>query len=535
MADDAHDRHELTYRDVFDFLRRGLPFAVAAAIVAALVAHQITRDMPPTFEARSSLLAALPSQDLRSLLGPDLAARPLDGGVYRAAAKTEAVMLDALRRLAVEPSQAAAEHLRQRTQVHLEDGGSMSLLHVDVVAHDPVVATDEANAVAAALRAWDERRARAAIDRAVSTLEEQVRSLDAQIALLEAQPEPPAPDLQSLINARDMQRQQLVLVRSGIASTVGTLEVFEEAVGRAYQVGPRTSLTTALAAIAALIAAYGLMLIGRAFDTRVRSLDDLARSAGVAVLAGLGRRARKDHRVATENAAYLATKIRLDAPKEAPLVLLVAGLDARVDTQPLSTLLAEAYARDGIRTLLMGTNLRRPLPHVSVKQPYRRTSFDEPALDEMLMRPEEDLRPTTVPLGKGVALDVVTAYAPVDDASHVLTRGFARLLGRLQSAYEVIVVDAAPVLEARDALAMSPHAAVVVLVARVPGLRRSTVREAVGAFGPLRHLIIGIVALDVPHRDHPLRSTADMDAESVVAPDDLGPARVRPRLRVEER
>lgn len=499
-------RPEATYGDLFAFLRRHLLFAVLVAAVAALTTYFLSVQLRPTFEAQARLLVAQPSPELRNFGGIVVQPALVDPTVYREAAMTDGVLVDALDRLGVEaPSNTQVADFRERVDVRIEQTTVSSIVQIRARSGDAVAAADEANALAAALTAWDTRRAATSVRRIVDTLENQIVGLDEQISILRAQGASQA-IIDEQLALREAQRQQLALARAQQTSAIGLIEPFELALPPLEPAAPRPLRTAALVGVVGLLLGYALMLLRGSFDRRLTSPEDLRRLTGLNVLAEFRSLTEGSSRVAREATSYLRTNLGYALPEGGPTVVVVTGVDRGTATLPVSMSLAESYARNGQRTVLVDSDLRKSMPRAALAEEYDLLSLGQPSLREHLEHPDRPVNPTEIDLGGGYALGFVASFHPAPYPSELLSRAFGPLLARLQDRYDVVVVDAAPVLAVADALAVAPHADGVVLVVDLAAADRGRVAHAVETLEPIRPRVLGVVAVNVP-RDR-LRSGA---------------------------
>lgn len=507
------EQQELTYADVLRFLVRGLKYALVAAVAAAVVTYMLSERMQPQYEANARLLLTPPNQEVRDLLGSGVTASALDSSAYREAATTESVLLDALELVGVSsPTLQDAENLAERTNVTYEDGRNSSIVSIKVKSNDARNATGTANAIAASLLDWERGRATAIMDRTIGLLEEQIAKLEAEIAAQRATPNASSSTLDELVGLRNNQHDQLVLARSRIPGSIGSLEWFQEAVGPAPQVAPRPTLYAAIAFIAGIIAAYAVMMIGSAASTRIRTLEELAAVAGVPVLAAYGKGFLKHKsRDPYEALSFLAARLSLSFQRQ-PTKLMLVSADDRIDTRDLSVALARSFAEGGRRTLFIASDPRRPFVKVGYGQMPTISDLRNPSLEQHLLTPTRDLAPNTVALGD-VSLDLIVPTKELSSATQLVARGFSLMLRRLQRNYEVVVIDAAPLSTAPDALVVAPESSGILLVVKFQGLERETLKSALSALGPQRRAVVGVIAMDMPggvdlaitHGTEPLR------------------------------
>jgi len=154
-----HD-NEPTLRDLIELIRRGLPLAGTAAVVAVFATFLLSRALAPTFEAQATVVTSPQDPNQRSFGTTLVTAPPLDAASYRAAIASRSVLADALRRVdGGTPTSLAVEGLGKALTVRSEGTNTASPFRRQVRDGDSERARDLANAIAAAAVAWDEQRA----------------------------------------------------------------------------------------------------------------------------------------------------------------------------------------------------------------------------------------------------------------------------------------------------------------------------------------------------------------------------------------
>jgi len=487
----------VSLRDLVAFVLRGLLFAGVLAIVAAGVTFTVGQREDPVFRAESTLLVARGAAGFTQFGLSSVSAPPIDLGAYRVAVTSDQVLTDALQRMGVEtPSVAEVRSLRGRVGSSTETGvRDSSLLRIDArggTADDAVV---RSNAVSEALVAWDRRRASESIDRVIATLVQQIEALSEQVRSLQAIGDAASQSqIDGLVRLRAEQQQQLGYARALVASAEGLLSVLQPANSTVRQVAPRPFMNAALAGLLAFVAAYALLLLRAAFNTRLGSADDIAHVTGLQILAEFPTVGRHDFDRLREPSSYLRTNLLFATQEAHPRVFMVTSSVENEGKTTVARHLAEGFVRYGYRTLLVDADLRAP----SVADGYDIVgSVPEAATTESwLSDPGGAHHILTVTLDDDGHLDVIPQFKHVPNAPELLGRGFRSALGRWQE-YDVVVVDTPPVLAVADPLTIAPHCTGTVFVV---DRHRSDRRKLIGAVDALRRVgvqILGVVANNV--------------------------------------
>jgi capsular polysaccharide biosynthesis protein len=157
---------ELNLRDLLDFIRRGLVWAVVVAGIAAAGAYYWSSGIPPTYSTRATLVATHQDPGARSFGTILLTAPALDAAAYRTAISSRAVLEPAANLLVfAEGGQTVpAGRLAGAVSVSTEGTSSTTIIRITARAGDPALAAAMANSVAQAAVQWDEGRATRSLD-----------------------------------------------------------------------------------------------------------------------------------------------------------------------------------------------------------------------------------------------------------------------------------------------------------------------------------------------------------------------------------
>jgi len=250
--------------------------------------------------------------------------------------------------------------------------------------------------------------------------------------------------------------------------------------------------------------ALGLTLAGmrQAFENRVRRPADL-QQAGYAVLAAIPTwtppDADRDGADANSGLATLVEPVGAVAegyrglcmalqfcrPDSVVETVLVTSPQPGEGKSTTAANLAVALAGTGRRTVLVDADLRRPSLHRKLGVARR------PGLADMLFEPT----PEPVTMGTSVeGLDVITGGRPVATPSELLaSHAFAALVSSLRERYDMVVIDAPPVLAATDAALLSALADATVLVVAAGRTRQPELSHACEVLEDVGAHVVGVV------------------------------------------
>jgi non-specific protein-tyrosine kinase len=474
--------------DLIKLVRRGLLLAGLVALVAAAAAFFVSRALPPVHQAQATVVSSAQDPNQRDFGTTLVTAPPLSTASYLVAIGSRPVLADALQVLEGRtPTVDEVDELEEALTVRAEGTTTSALIRLQVRAHEPTRARDMANAVAEAAVRWDQQRATRSLEHIIASLGAQIASIDAELAATTDAPS------DGLTRARSDLALQLSSARALRSGAVGRLELLEAADTPRSPVAPRPVRNAVLAALFGVFMTYGLVLLQAALDTRLRSLDDLVLATGMPLLAEFPRVEGGRRKLPTEAASYLRTAVGFATVDAEPKVLMVTSTAAEHGKSSVSMALAESFARQHYRVLLMDADLRKPV----LGSEYGLDPERVPSLRDALENPA-GAEPIAVALGRELTLDLLPSFRPSPNPSELLANRMRPLLDTLAPRYDVIVIDCAPVLPVADALIVAPHTTGVLFAVSVPDADRRQVIAAVGLLRRLGVRLLGTVATKLP-------------------------------------
>jgi capsular exopolysaccharide synthesis family protein len=257
----------------------------------------------------------------------------------------------------------------------------------------------------------------------------------------------------------------------------------------AAKISPRPKKYAAVGLLAGLLLAVGLAWAREALDTRVRSAKDVEDLLELPLLGHIGpppsrlkgRPLLLAEPQAPEAEGYRIARMGLELMTldRGIKSLLISSSIEREGKSTTAVNLALTMAGSGARVVLVDLDLRRPtvaklltLPHGPGIADVARGRVD---LDDALVSvplPAQHLR-RRYPADDAGSLEVLRAgSAPPDPGEFVASAVIAQTLSRLRERADVLLIDTPPILQTSDALSISPAVDGIVLVARIPVLRR---------------------------------------------------------------
>jgi succinoglycan biosynthesis transport protein ExoP len=296
------------------------------------------------------------------------------------------------------------------------------------------------------------------------------------------------------------------------AVQTGNAELAQSATVPSAASSPKTMRNVVLAAIVGLVLGIGLAFLRERFDRKLRdpreieaAFGDLPVLVSIADCKALRRSKDGMGELLSSNPEalqMLRTRLRyFNVDREIRSVLVTSSTVGEGKTT-IAWNLAASAASAGVKTILVEADLRGP----SVAK--RLHADPTPGLSELLSG-QSSLQDTIQffvedyqnGAGTESRLDVIVAGShPPNPAKLLESAEMARLLNKLTTDYEMVVIDAPPVLRIADAIPLLSKIDGVLVVCQ---LNKTTPDEAMNLSEQLRSLdapILGIVANRVPPR-----------------------------------
>ena len=380
-----------------------------------------------------------------------------------------------------------AELLSNSTVTARQDA---DIVQFTVTSPNPAMALTLAHAYANQFVRYEERLATTSIDAAL-------RQVDGRLAAAKRNNDR---TLASSLSDRDEQLRTLATLQTAnnyVVSPTTTASV----------TSPRRTLDIVLGVIAGLVLAAIVAAVLEALDTRVRSSDDLEEILETPMLGRLEppSRAYRNRVVSLRDPAdghaegfrILRTSLELQMLGSGKKVLMVTS---SVDDEGKSLTLANlavATARAGRSVVLVDLDLRRPTQDKLFETDGRtpgvtdvllgRVSLDDALVEVELTGPASN--------GNGAAngnaaatngnhhggpgsLRLLRAGARAPDPGEVVaSQGLEAVITELRDRADVIYIDCPPILVAGDAMSISRFCDSLVLITRIPRVRRGMLDE----------------------------------------------------------
>ncbi len=211
---------------------------------------------------------------------------------------------------------------------------------------------------------------------------------------------------------------------------------------------PRIALNIALGVFFGLVMGLGGAFLIEYLDSSVKTMDDIERFFGLPVLAVVPKNTGvlmdlPLDAMDAEPYRILRTNIEFNRKHQASNCFTLVSGGAGEGKSTTLVNLAFAFAQSGLRTLIVDADLRRPRQHAlfGVKNTKGLTDFlfDQVPIDELVQDTKvENLQ--MVPSGR----------SPVGSATMLNSRRMDELITELKSKFDMVLIDAPPILGVSD-------------------------------------------------------------------------------------
>jgi capsular exopolysaccharide synthesis family protein len=473
-------------RDYLRVLWRRKFIVLACALITPAAAVALALRQPALY--RSSAQVAVRTQDLSSVLSgiPDPSVAYIDPVRFNqtqiALALGRDVAAQVLQRAHL-PKMSPDALIASTTVAAAPDA---DVLTFSVTERTPWLAQHLANAYANQYTAF-----RSQYD--TSSIAQALHDLNGRIAQLQG-----ATDLRSRATLSDLQTKADQL-RTAQTLETANASVFQPAQG-AVQIEPKPVRYGALGLALGFVLGIGLAFLLEAFDTRLRSPDEIVERLGRPLLtriASVPRRMQRSDRLVmladpnghhAEGYRLLRTNLEFVNLDVAARSIVVTSALEQEGKSTTAANLAIALARAGRNVALVDLDLRRPYLHkffdLEGRPGLTTVALRHARLDQALARialtPDQQLT-TGLTNGHGKVdgiLEVLPAGpVPPDPGEFVSTTAVANLLHDLGERFDTVIIDAPPLLHVGDALTIAPRVDAFIVVVRYRGARIGPLKE----------------------------------------------------------
>lgn len=351
------------------------------------------------------------------------------------------------------------------------------------------------------------------IDDRIKQLESEVKSIREQYASL------PSRELNALKLTRDVRvgneiyitllnkTQELGVARAGNVSSV---RVIDSAIAPIAPVEPKKQLVIGLSALAGLFLGVLAVFLHRALMAGITDPRRVELALGTSILSTVVHSDAQEKIYRAVESGQKAKILAIESPTDLAIeglrslrTSLVFALSERANNRVLitgpvpfmgktfvSSNLAAVMAELGKRVLLIDGDLRRGRIHDYFG------SERQPGLTEVLLKDQD---PQAVIKRVSDHLDILaTGELPPNPADLLSSQHFRQLLENLSARYDLVVIDAAPVLAVTDPVVIAPLCAATLVVVKQQSVRETDLEGVRQKLAQVGVQPIGAVVNDVP-------------------------------------
>ncbi|MCC2978229.1 polysaccharide biosynthesis tyrosine autokinase [Sphingomonas sp. PL-96] len=288
-----------------------------------------------------------------------------------------------------------------------------------------------------------------------------------------------------------LQRFKEVSAAAGLTSS--NVSIVDRAETPHRPVWPRPLLILAGCILAGLAIALGVLFVREHLDDAVRSPEDMTTKLGIPVVgstplmpAGMSPAEELEKPRSPLSEAYYAirTALELSSASGLPKTMVFTSSAASEGKSTSSFAIARDFAKVGRKVLLIDADLRKPtqdkLTGVSNKLGLANLLTQQASRAEVT-------QPTSF-----AGLDVIpTGPLPMNPAELLASVGLHRLLNEVSSDYDLVVIDAPPVMGLADAPTLAAFAEATVVVVEANRAHRGQAKTSVRRLRAARANILG--------------------------------------------
>ena len=277
-------------------------------------------------------------------------------------------------------------------------------------------------------------------------------------------------------------------VTQGLTKT--PYRIAEEPLINPLPVRPNKPKILLIATFLALAGGVGLVLLLDRLDSSIRTVDDAERELGLPVLAvvpeaDLSKLPKGGSFVTEDSNSSQAESFRtlraslslLGEEDQRRIILVTSAIPSEGKTFTAHNL-AASLATQGLRTLIIDGDLRRPALSSLLLEPNERKGTEFRGLTDVLSNlcaTKEAVRPTAIH-----NLDLLPSGRRAPNPAELLAQpNVIALINQFAWEYDRVVIDSPPVNAVSDSLTLAPHMHAVVLVLRSSKTPRRAIMRAI--------------------------------------------------------
>lgn len=291
--------------------------------------------------------------------------------------------------------------------------------------------------------------------------------------------------------------------------------------GPAAETQPKTTRNAALGAVLGLLLGIGLAFLRDALNTRVRTEGEVQDLLNLPLLARIpepARRLRSKSRLVmlsepgkpdAETYRILGTNVDIVNLERSARTIMFTSAERSEGKSTTVSNLAVALARAGRRVILVDLDLRKPsiagffdldgkggVTNVALGTLDLEDALAPVAFVEEPSGGESGSRNGTA---HGLLQVLPVGPLPPNPAEFIGSQTLAALIGKLETRADLVLIDAAPMLQLSDAMTLTSRVDALVVVSRLPAARRSVLNELRRVLDSAPVAKLGVVVTGAQH------------------------------------
>jgi polysaccharide biosynthesis transport protein len=500
-----------TVADYLAILRRRKWIVCVPPIAAAVAAYLMSTGQDPLYRAAAQVLFKRASV-VTSITGVDPSGG--DANRYLATQASIARSPDLAQRIAANSGIAGMTPGRVLSESTITPSTDSDIVEIAIEDRDRNVAARLANTYATQFAEYSKEQATQYIDEALNSLEARIKSLAGH------------GQANSALYASLIQQQgQLATVGKLLAGSASLLQPAEGAA----QIRPRPRRNAILGFLLGGVAGLALAFLAEALDRRVRNEHEIDEALGIPLLARIPQPPRALQKTNdlvmlrepggahAETFRKLRTSIEFVNPDGAARKILVTSAMEQEGKSTTIANLAVALARGNRRVVVVDLDLRRPylnrLFHVVGRPGITDVALKRAPLSQALrsIGLATDLQDPSRNGSDGAS----NGRAATDSVLHLLPAGtippsagemlqderLLRVLDELAGKFDIVLIDAPPLLAFGDTMTLSSHVDAIFAITRLGRVQRPILHEFARQLASCQARLLGYVLTGVEHSE----------------------------------
>ena len=286
----------------------------------------------------------------------------------------------------------------------------------------------------------------------------------------------------------------------GATASPVKVKLTDPAIAPKAQSSPKTINNTALGLLIGLLLGLGWLLLRNALDTSVKQQEDVEEMTGATPLALMGDdpSAKSKPLVALDQKAprseafrSLRTNLQFVDVDNPPKVIAITSSLPDEGKSTTSCNLAITMGQTGLRVCLVDTDLRHSsvATYLGIEGSVGLTN---------VLAGQITLADALVPWGRGLLTVLPSGPMPPNPSELLGSHNFSAVLSALRDSFDVIILDACPLLPVTDGAIASAAADGALLVVRHGKTRKEQLRRALDSLSQVDARVLGTVVNFVP-------------------------------------